>query len=739
MAKAEQQTLLVIDANSLIHRAFHALPPLSTSKGHMVNAVYGFLLAFFRAAKEFQPLYVAACFDMQGPTARHKKFVQYKAKREKAPDELYSQMPIVKDVLKAFHIPYFEKQGYEADDLIATIAKAAPQKQAHPPLRVVILSGDMDTLQLVNERTHVYTARKGIQDTVLYTQDKVKERFLGLVPLQIVDYKSLRGDPSDNIPGVTGIGEKTAIDLLMKFGTLENLYQELQEKTEKAKGIKPRIAALLLQYKDQAFLSKELAQLDQRSPISFHMQELAWQGFSLQEAQDMLEGLEFRTLIPKLHELQGKDAQPALVQQDSLEERLSKLFEEGVFSQEIFDLEKRIIPVIASLEKTGVKIDPGYFASLAKEMKQEMQRMEAKIYEHSGVVFNIHSPRQLSQVLFETLSLQKRGIRKTPGGVLSTASSELEKLASSHPVIQEILLFRELAKLLNTYLEPLPLLADSNGRIHAHFDQLGAATGRLSSSDPNLQNIPLQGEWGKRVRQGFVAEKGWTLVSFDYSQMELRVASFMAKEPKMQQVFVDKGDIHRMTAAEVFRVQEDKVSDSMRYKAKALNFGVLYGMGARGFARSANISLEEAQSFIDDYFLRFPKIAEYIEHTKAFAKEKGYVQTLFGRKRYIPDIHSTTPYIQAAAERVAVNHPIQGTAADLMKMAMAEMFKRFEGGSCRMVLQIHDELLFEISDGMIKELVAPMKHAMETVSSQDIPLLVQVKAGQNWAQLAKIA
>lgn len=735
--KQKEKRLLLIDANSLIHRAFHALPSsLTTSTGEMVNAVYGFCLAFFKAVKEFQPDYIAAAFDVAGPTFRDKKFKAYKAKREKAPDELYNQMPLVKKVLAVFHVPVYEKEGFEADDIIGTIALQASRKQVKPPLQTIILSGDADVFQLVDKHTKAYTLRKGIQDSVLYDEKAVEKRFGGLHPVQLVDYKALRGDPSDNIPGVTGIGEKTAIDLLLKFQSLENIYKELQEKTDKAKQIKPRIAGLLAQYKEQAFLSKELATLDQQVPIEFQLEDFAWQGFSKEKAKDMLESLEFRTLIPKLQELQGTSRSRAPAPEENMQERIRRLFKEEVFSKTIYELEKRVIPVIAAMEKKGIKIDPAYFTSLTKDMTREMQALERKIFEHAGVVFNINSPQQLSDVLFQTLSLGKKGIRKTSGGVLSTASSELEKLRSLHPVIEEVLSFRELAKLLNTYLEPIPLLADNFLRIHAHFDQLGAATGRLSSSNPNMQNIPIQGEWGKKVRKGFVSETGWKFLSFDYSQMELRIAAFMAQEPKMQQVFLDNGDIHQMTAAEVFRVSRHEVTYEMRYKAKALNFGVLYGMGARGFAQSAGIPFEEAQSFIDDYFVRFPKIAEYIERTKKSAQDKGYVETAFGRKRYVPDIHSTTPYIRAAAERIAVNHPIQGTGADIIKMAMADTFEQFQGESCAMVLQIHDELLFEVADAMIGEVLQPMKRTMETVSSAKIPLVVQARAGTNWAELS---
>lgn len=734
-----KKRLLLIDANSLIHRAFHALPPLSNSAGEMVNAVYGFCLAFFKAAKEFKPDYIAAAFDVAGPTFRDKKFKAYKAKREKAPDELYNQMPLVKKVLAAFHIPVYEKEGFEADDIIGTIALLAPRKQVKPPLETIILSGDADVFQLVDKNTKAYALRKGIQDSVLYNEKAVEERFGGLHPSQLVDYKALRGDPSDNIPGVTGIGEKTAIALLLQFGSLENIYKGIQENTENAKSLKPRVRDMLVQYKEQAVISKELARIEQHTPIDFKLPDLAWKDFDEKEAEQLLQSFGFRSLILRLPELHGgakkkgkeqvADDQPAVIDQ---------LEQDGVLSKEIADVERQITPVLRAMEKTGVAINKTYFAALEKDIRKGLAKAESKIFELADSVFNVGSPRQLSQVLFEKLMLSPKGMHKTPGGIVSTASSELEKIQSLHPIIQEVLHFRELSKLLDTYVTPLPLLADKESRVHTHFEQFGAETGRLSSLRPNLQNIPLQGEWGRKVRAGFIAAPGYQLLSFDYSQMELRLAAHIAKEEKMQKIFKANEDIHRMTAAEVFGIPAKDVSDEMRYRAKALNFGVLYGMGARGFAESAKISFEEAQQFIDDYFMRFPKIAHYIEQTKEFVKEKGYTETLFGRKRYLPDIHSLTPQIRAAAERAAVNFPIQGGAADMMKMAMVKVFRECESAECRMLLQIHDELLFEVADGIVRESAVSIRRVMEGVAQLAVPLVVQVKTGLNWGDMGKL-
>lgn len=737
MRTEKKKRLLLIDANSLIHRAFHALPPsFTTSTGEMVNAVYGFCLAFFKAIKEFQPDYIAAAFDVAAPTFRDKKFKAYKAKRKKAPDELYRQMPLVKKVLAAFHVPMYEKEGFEADDIIGTISLQAPRKQVKPQLQTIILSGDADVFQLVDGHTKAYALRKGIQDSVLYDEKAVEKRFGGLRSDQLVDYKALRGDPSDNIPGVTGIGEKTAIALLLRFGSLENIYTEMQENTESVQALKPRVRDLLMQYKEQAAISKELAHIERHVPIAFKLSDLAWKDFDEKTVKELFQSFGFRSLtlrLPELHgnakkqeKKQGEDDQLAVIDQ---------LARDGVLSQEIAEVERELSPVLRAMEKTGVSIDKEYFAVLEQGMKKELTKTESKIFELAESVFNVSSPKQLSVVLFETLLLSPKGMHKTPGGIISTASPELEKIKSLHPVIQEVLNYRELSKLLNTYILPLPLLADKGGRVHTHFEQFGAETGRLSSSNPNLQNIPLQGSWGKKVRGGFVAAPGYQLLSFDYSQMELRVAAHIANEEKMQKIFQASEDIHRMTAAEVFGVPAKDVSNEMRYRAKALNFGVLYGMGARGFAASAKISLEEAQQFIDDYFLRFPKIAEYIEQTKAFVKEKGYTETLFGRRRYLPDINSFLPQIRAATERAAVNFPVQGAAADIMKMAMVKVFQECESDRCRMLLQIHDELLFEVADDIIHEYVPKIRLLMEGVVRLAVPLEVQVKIGLTWGDM----
>lgn len=719
-----KKRLLIIDSNSLIHRAFHALPPFRNRRGEITNAVYGYLLMLFSAIKEFNPDYIAATFDMEGPTNRHKVFKEYKAKREKAADELYAQIPMVKEVLKALNISIYEKEGFEADDLIGTIARKVSQKQVKPELETIILSGDMDMLQLVSKNTKVYTQRKGIKDYVLYDEKATRERYGGLNPKQLIDYKGLRGDPSDNIPGVTGVGDKTAIQLLLDFNSLDDLYKALEKGPA---NIKPKLAETLLQYKDQAMISRDIGTIDTNSPIGIALKDLEWKGYDRKDVERVFEDLEFSSLLGKLpgSEVVEKEKEDIL-------SKIEQLYKDGIFSKEIYELEKGLIPVFEIMEKRGIEIDKKHFSKLERETKKELEGLRKRIHEMGGKEFNVNSTKQLSEVLFHDLEISTKGLKKTPKGVISTASPELEKLRDDNPIIDELLWYRELQKLYTTYIVPIPEKADSKSRIHTTFNQLGTSTGRISSLNPNMQNIPIQTEWGRRIRKGFVAKKGYQLASFDYSQMELRLAAHIADEKTMQESFAKGVDIHRMTASVAFEVEPEKVTKEMRSEAKALNFGILYGMGARGFARSAKIPLNEAQDFIDDYFIRFPAIKSYIENTKEFVRQNGYAETLFGRKRFLPDIDSIAPMLKSAAERMAINMPIQGTAADIIKMAMLKIAKEFPKE--RMLIQIHDELLFELSKN--SKTIPDIKDIMEKAGGLDMK--VDVKVGSNWDELKEI-
>jgi len=740
--------LIIIDSNALIHRAYHALPPLTTKSGEVVNAVYGFLLAFFKALKELKPDYLVAAFDVSSPTFRHKKFQEYKAKRKKAPQELYNQIPKVKEVLEAFNVPVFEKEGFEADDIIGTIAKKAAQKIAYPNPEVIILTGDMDALQLVDENTKVFTFRKGIKDSVLYDEKMVRERY-GVLPNQMVDFRGLKGDPSDNISGVPGIGEKTAAKLIQDFGTMEAIYDDIEKHSDKSKKIPEKIKEKLIQFKEQAFFSKFLSQIDKNSPVDFQLKDALWEGFDEKIVGELLKKLEFFSLIPKLSDVHyggGKKANksPATLFEDDKGENLAveleRLFGEGSLSKEIYQIEKELMPVVKVMEENGIKVDFKKLSGLSKKLERKLKELESKIYKISGQKFNINSSQQLSEILFTKLNLPVQGLKKTPGGVVSTSWTELEKLRDKHQIIQFLGDYRESFKLKTGFIDSLPRLIKKDGRIHPMFKQLGAATGRFSCHNPNLQNIPVKGEIGKEIRKAFVSENGFSLVSADYSQMELRVAAVISKDNKMLDFFKQGKDVHKMTASQIFNIPEEKVGDKERSIAKTINFGVLYGMGIVGLAAASGISRPEAKRFIDEYFKDFRGIASYVSDSIEKARESSFSHTLFGRKRFLPEINSTDFRIRQAAERMAINHPVQGTSADIIKMAMVEISKKLpiSGKNCRLLLQVHDELLFEIKKDSVFEEAKKIKKIMEGVVDFEVPLTVEVQEGESWGELKDV-
>ncbi|MBZ9572874.1 hypothetical protein KJA17_01630 [Patescibacteria group bacterium] len=741
-----KKRLIIIDSNSLIHRAYHALPPLTTKKGELVNAIYGFLLVFLKALRELKPDFVAATFDLPGPTFRHKEFKEYKAKRPPAPQELYQQISKVKEVLRAFNVPVFEKQGFEADDVIGAIATSAPKKQIFPELETIILSGDLDTLQLVSPKTRVLAMRKGIKDTVLYDVEKVKERYQGLSPGQLPDFKGLKGDPSDNIPGVPGIGEKTAIQLIKEFGSLENLYKEIEKNTEKSKKIKENIRQKLKESKEQALFSKVLTQIQCNVPLDFQLSETQFKEIDKEKITKVFKDLEFYTLIKRLEEispgpiLERQKAISFTEEGGRIEEDIEKLYQEGVFSKRIRELEKALVPVVRKMEKNGIKIDIKALKGLSRNLEKKIKKLESRVFKITRTPFNINSPKLLSEVLFKKLKIPTGGIKKTPGGVFSTEAGELEKLRSSHPVINLILKYRGLFKLKSGFVDALPKMATSeDGRIHPNFHQLGTETGRMSCSDPNLQNIPIKGEIGKEIRKCFIPEKGFLFLSADYSQIELAIAASIATDKKMIEYFKRGEDIHKLTASEIFGVAKEKVSGEMRELAKTLNYAIFYGMGKRSFSQRAGISPKTAEEFIKKYFDSFRELSKYVSDSVEKAKEKGFAETLFGRKRFLPEINSIDPRLKAQAERIAVNMGIQGSAADIVKMAMIEIEEQgVLNDDCKMILQIHDELLFEIRKSKIKEVAPKIKEIMENIVKFEVPLKVDMKVGDNWAEMRVI-
>jgi len=913
--KDKKPTLLLVDGNALVHRGFHAIPYLSTKSGEVTNGVYGFALLFLGAIKELKPEYVVVTFDLPGGTFRDKIFDEYKAHRVKAPDELYEQIPRVKELVKAFNLPIYEVAGYEADDVIGTIATQADKIN----IETIILTGDNDTLQLVNHNIKVFAPKKGLSETRLYGEEEVKNKY-GLDPSQLIDYKALRGDPSDNIPGVKGIGEKTASGLLQEFGTLESIYAYL-EKTDpppnlphKGGGIKPRIAELLTTHKKEAEMSKKLATIVCDVPVKLDLDHAKLSEYDEQKVVKLFQELEFKSLLGKIpkainpppnlpHKGGGDGSVPPPRGEGKgggkyhlvdTEEKLAKFLKElkkqkefavdtettsiypvqadlvgigfcwkegeawylpaphptsptrgeelirvledpkikkighnikydllvlrraginlqgvsfdtmiaayllnpgargfdldtlsftefghrkiataellGVGKKQItmaevpvekvseyccedvdytwrlknvlgkelgqkkqieklfYDIEIPLIAVLAEMEWAGIKVDSKVLKKLSKEAEAEVGKTEKNIFHLAGKEFNIGSPIQLKEVLFERLKIPMEGIKKGKTG-FSTAATELEKMRGLHPIIDLISDWRELTKLKNTYLDALPeLINKDTGRIHTSFNQTIAATGRLSSTDPNLQNIPVRTELGRKVRGAFVAEKGFTLLSVDYSQIELRIAAHLSGDKKMTKIFKDGGDIHEATAKEI--------GVNRRY-AKVINFGILYGLSAYGLtSRIAEVSQAEARVFIEKYKGVYRELITYLDKIVDEAHKQGFVENELGRIRNLPEINSSQFQVRAGAERAALNMPLQSLAADIIKLAMnkLEQDDLVDSPDCRLLLQVHDELVFEVAKDKAMDFAQKIIKVMEGVYKLHVPLLASAKVGENWEE-----
>jgi len=928
MTTKNRPKLMIIDGHALIHRSFHALPTtLTTKDGLIVNAVYGFTSFLLKAFLEFKPEYVALTLDRKAKTFRHEEYKEYKGTRTAAPDELYAQVPIVKEVAEALDIPIFELDGFEADDLIGTITLRAEKETE---FESYIVTGDMDSLQLVSPRTKVYSMSRGFGDSTTYDEAQVKERY-GLKPNQIVDYKALRGDPSDNIPGVKGIGEKTATELLQEFKTLDGVYVAAEKNSDK---IKPRIIELLKTYKDDAYMSQRLATIKRDVDFKLTWEDLRLNSFDIEKATELFTRLEFKSLISKLAAIKGKTeavtakseyadkfvrnktekkyilvddakkfsdflkklkavkafafdtettglnpinvellgmsfsweadtayyldmskgkskntadlfsyqksdeaAHPWLEElKDILEnEKIKKcahnakfdyriLKNQGVIIKGLFfdtmlasyllnpdnrqhgldavsfrelgwekistadiigkgktqisfsqvepekiaqyagedanctwllagilekklkkeslekllvDIDLPLVTVLANMEETGIILDAKILKKIEKDLAVRLKELAKNIHDLAGEEFNINSPKQLQVILFEKLGISPKNIKKTKTGI-STADDELNKLLEAHEIVPLIQNYRELNKLQSTYVTALPeLINKKTGRIHTSYNQTIAATGRLSSTDPNLQNIPTRTEEGKKIRSAFIAEKGYKLVSLDYSQIELRLAAHLSGDKKMIKAFKDKEDIHTATAAEINEVELKDVTKKMRHEAKAINFGILYGQGPHGLAQNAGIPYARAQEFIAKYFAAYPGVRKMIDGSIEEARNKGYAITMFGRKRYLPELNSSTIVIRHSAERMAINTPVQGSAADLIKIAMINIAKMIEGKTeeIRMLLQIHDELIFEIKEPKIDTWLPKIKDLMENAISLKVPIVVESTNGDNWGEL----
>jgi DNA polymerase-1 len=782
--KTEQKTLVLLDVHAILHRAYHALPNFASSKGVPTGALYGVCAMLIKIIDELKPDYIVACYDLPEPTFRHEAYDDYKQGRVKAEDDLVEQIVKSRDVFEAFNIPVYDAPSFEADDILGTIVEKTKKSKN---IRVIIASGDMDTLQLVDdEKVLVYTLKKGINDTILYNEKAVVERF-GFKPALLVDYKGLRGDPSDNIIGIKGVGEKTATTLVTHFGTLEDLYKKLKkdESLFESVGIKPRIVGLLKDGEDEAMFSKTLATIRRDAPIDFSLPKHTWsEAVRVERVEALFEELEFRRMIERLNVVLGLGVTESVLPEESKEkiddEELvranlalwiinsdltnptlediyafthKKSFKESVpilldelkkrnLDKVYFDIELPLVDILKKANRNGILIDPPYFEKLSKKYHQELEVIEKHIWDLAGEEFNINSPKQMGEVLFDKMRLSTKGLKKTAGGARSTRESELVKLRDEHEIIDEILSYRELQKMLSTYIDTIPHMVGDDGRVHAKLHQAGTTTGRFSSSDPNMQNIPNTGDLGKAIRKGFVAEKGYSFVALDYSQIEMRVLAVLSGDEKLQDIFKKGEDVHAAVAAHVFDVAEDDVTKDMRRQAKVINFGIIYGMGVNALKENLGTDRKEAQEFYNNYFEKFPTIADYFETVKALARKVGYSETFFGRRRYFSGMKSSIPYIRAQAERMAMNAPIQGTAADIIKIAMQKAEKKVVAekleDDARILLQIHDELVYEVKDEKIAEVSAILKDAMESAVDLGVPLEVTVEVGKNLGEMNKV-
>lgn len=885
---------LLIDANALLHRAWHALPPLTTPDGKLVNAVYGFSSVLLKIVESERPDYLGVCWDTAATTFRHEAAPEYKAHREEQPQEFYDQVPLVKEVVEAFGGTNVELDGYEADDLLGTFAK----QLAAEKVDVIILTSDRDIWQLIAPHIKVMAFKKGVSETVLYDAALLKE-VTQLTPKQIIDYKAIRGDASDNLKGIPGIGEKGATDLLLKFSDLKGILKAAHDtKSDISASIRQKLidgegaalatlplvtiitdvptktkpSALLRRPADQEAIKDifmklgfktllaralggsgkmkreekpnfvEQSEPKPKAPSKQRTTALSIEHLNIKTAKDLksfLEGADElivhplavaqASLFADIPELAlGTKTQSALVthtvlQDAAVAKALSDVLNDGAVKKvghglkntwhwcrmrgwdlrgieldtEIaayliaagvtgYDLDEvaaaelglmftdgddrpfqevdairalaekqrgelkklrletiqnrfelPLIPVLGVMEDHGILIDRPYFAALVEDFRIEKARLEKEMISLGGEEFNPASPSQLAHVLFDSLKISTKGIKRGKTG-FSTAASELEKLEGAHPIIEKIGEYREVSKLLSTYVETLPGLADKDGRIHTTFNQTIAATGRLSSTNPNLQNIPIRTELGRKIRRGFIAEAGYVLLSCDYSQIELRVIAALAKDKKMLEAFEKGLDIHTATAAAIWHVPLDKVTKDQRRAAKAINFGIIYGQGPQGLSKAAGVPYEEAKQFIAEYFHVYSGIREYLDQTKALAHKLGYVETLFGRRRPIPEINSPLPQLRAAAERMAINMPVQGTATgDLVKLALIDIAKKLPEISpkSRLLLQVHDEVVLEVPEKEVTKVAKVVQEIMENVEKIGCPIVVDAKAGKNWEEM----
>ncbi len=837
--------ILVIDGNSIINRAFYGVKPLTTRSGKFTNAIFGMINIISRQLNALSPDYCAVAFDLKAPTFRHKMYTEYKAGRHATPDELRSQFPDAKECLRLMGLHIMELEGYEADDIQGTVAKLA---HGDEELESYVLSGDRDLLQLIDNKVTVLLATNS--DTIHMHRDEFFEKY-GIEPSQFVDMKALMGDSSDNIPGVGGVGEKTAGNLIREFGTLDAIYENIDDKRI-SKGVREK----LIRDKENAYLSRELARIDINAPIGKSLEELRIREMDKRALYEKFTELELNSFITKFnltaggkdtegtdtksadaveysaieklhnidnkaaieyiggsfylsfggknykyagderelaHMLEGKellcyDAKPLLhklialgadisgiraldlmlygyvmnpggggvrfsslasmfigeAPDDSapkahlfapLEEILLKDIKDKALDKVLFEFEIPLVNILTEIEANGFKIDKAGIKEFGEALDALAADLTTIIYQRAGKEFNINSPKQLGDVLFEDLGLPYYKKKKGKNGY-STDAQTLEELRNINPIIDDILEYRKVIKLNNTYAKVLPEVADENARIHTDFKQAFTATGRLSSADPNLQNIPIKTKMGRELRRYFIAEEGYTLVDADYSQIELRLLAHIADDYNMKEAFLNNTDIHRKTAAAVFGLPEEAVTDEMRKSAKAVNFGIVYGISAFSLANDIGTSTVEAGKYIKSYLMNYPSVDTYLEAVVEKAKEDGFTATPLGRRRYIPELNAANGIQRALGKRIAMNAPIQGAAADIMKLAMINVAKRLksEGLDARIVMQVHDELIVEVKDSESELCAKLIKEEMENAYKISVPLTVDVTAGKNWLE-----
>jgi DNA polymerase-1 len=695
---------------------------------------------------------------MPGKTFRDSMSADYKAHRKPQPDEITQQLPKLQEILTALDIPIYAKEGYEADDLLGIISHKTPKDVLN-----IIVTGDMDLLQLIDNHTHVYRFKVGFSEIQIFDTDKMVEIY-GLHPSQWVDYKAIRGDTSDNIPGVPGIGEKGGLELIKTFGSLDEVYEavEKQDKRLKAGTLKK-----LIEGKDKAYLSFKLAHIDQKNHLDFDLAKCLLDEYDQAKTIKLLHALGIHALDAKLPGgLKEAAKAEAVAPKDHKPNKLIKSeeqaliaayllnpgqrhYETGDWAKLAQDLEKKnltkiytdielpLMDVLATMHQRGIKLDVKWLKDLSESLGDRIAKLTKKIHKHAGEEFNIASPIQLRTILFEKLQIPTENLKKNKKSEgLSTAAGELEKLRGLHPIIDLIFEYRELTKLKSTYVDALPELVAEDGRIHTTYSQTIAATGRLSSNNPNLQNIPIRTELGNEVRKAFVADKGKELLSLDYSQIELRIAASLSGDEEMIKIFKAGGDFHTATAARIFNVKESEVTPTQRRDAKTINFSVLYGVSAFGLSERSEMSRAEAAEHIKNYFSVFHKLKKYIDDTIAETRSLGFVSNPLGRIRNFPEITSSNFAVRGAAERAAFNMPLQSLAADIIKMAMIEIEAKHPDAN--MLLSVHDELVFEVEKGKVEEFAQPIRGIMESVYKLKVPLLVEAKAGVNWKDMGKI-